>query len=141
MNIASVAHMCVVCVRTRVHGRVYQTLGDSIKRQTSSLESGVQADRSSPQETGLKGREMLRSVTGEIEYSDNGNHLLAQHWKQRQAHCDLSEERHRWRLESLPSEERCHALTSAPVDRMVPSTRNIGSRGVVCFSQTTLLLY
>lgn len=76
MNTASAAHMCVVCVCTRVHGRVYQMFGDSVKHQTSSLESGVQADRSSPQETGLKGREML-SVTGEIEYSDNGNHLLS----------------------------------------------------------------
>lgn len=52
-------------------------LRDSIKRQVSSLESGVQADRSSPQETGLKGREMLRNVMGEIEHSDNGNHLLS----------------------------------------------------------------
>lgn len=52
-------------------------LRDSIKRQVFSLESGVQADRSSPQETGLKGREMLRNVMGEIEHSDNGSHLLS----------------------------------------------------------------
>lgn len=77
MNVVSVANV-VLFVSVQMSSVVFnRCFCDLIKRQVPSLESGVQADRSSPQETRLKGSEKLRNVTGEIEHSDNGNHLLS----------------------------------------------------------------
>lgn len=75
MNTLSKANLSVTRVYTSVRARVYQMFArldqksDFLIKVWSSGRPLISAGNQ------IKGRELLRNVTGEIEYSDNGNHL------------------------------------------------------------------
>lgn len=82
MNIVSTANLSITRIYTSARARVYCVF--SRLDQTSAFL--VKAGRPlSSAGNPIEGREMLRNVTGEIGYSDNGNHLRSSASNQGQA--------------------------------------------------------
>lgn len=75
MKIVRTDNLSAARVYTSVHARVYQMFArleqksEFLIKMWSACRPLISAGNQ------IKGREMLRNVKGEIEYSDNGNHL------------------------------------------------------------------
>lgn len=84
MNIVSTANLSITRVYTSARAHVYRVF--SRLDQTSAFLVKVWSAGRTLSSAGnpIKGGEMLRNVTGEIEYSDNGNHLRSSALKQGQ---------------------------------------------------------